>query len=85
MSTFPSCFQEPAHAGLRLMGESDPTASQPPKPVCDWSVGRAGGEVKADFPEFFSTVQTPTAKPFMGLPVFRLIVERSFPTCGKQS
>jgi hypothetical protein len=45
-----SCFQVvPAQAGLRLMGESDPTASQPPKPVCDWSVGPPGGEVKREF------------------------------------
>jgi hypothetical protein len=28
------------------MGESGPTASQPSKPVCDWSLGRAGNEVK---------------------------------------
>jgi hypothetical protein len=84
MSTFPSCFQEPAQAGLRLMGESDSTASQPTKPVCDWSVGRARGEVKADFPEFFSTVQTATAKPFMGRLVFRLTLKRRFAACGKQ-
>jgi hypothetical protein len=32
------------------MGESDPMASQPPKPVCDWSLGRAEGEVKPIFP-----------------------------------
>lgn len=31
------------------MGESDPTASQPPKPVCDWSVGPRNGEVKREF------------------------------------
>src|SRR5690348_5650069 len=39
----------PAQAGLRLMGESDPTASQPPKPVCDWSVGPRKSEVKREF------------------------------------
>jgi hypothetical protein len=85
MSIFPSCFQEPAHAGLRLMGESDSTASQPTKPVCDWSVGRAKGEVKADFPDFFSTAQTPPAKPFMGLPVFCVTPKRKFVPCGKES
>jgi len=52
------------------MGESDSTVSQPPKPVCDWSLGRLGGEVKAHFPEFFSTVQTTPAKPFTRIPVF---------------
>jgi hypothetical protein len=31
------------------MGESDSTVSQPPKPVCDWSLGLAGGEVKGIF------------------------------------
>ena len=31
------------------MGESDPTVSQPPKPVCDWSVGPQEGEVKRKF------------------------------------
>jgi hypothetical protein len=39
-----------AHQGLRLMGESDSTVSQPSKPVCDWSLGPAGGEVKGIFP-----------------------------------
>jgi hypothetical protein len=52
------------------MGESDSTVSQPPKPVCDWSLGRLGGEVKGDFPEFFSTVQTVPGKPFTRIPVF---------------
>jgi hypothetical protein len=84
MSTFFSCFQEPAPAGLRLMGESDSTASQPTKPVCDWSVGRAAGEVKADFPDFFSTVQTAPAKPFMSLPVFRFQLRASLDSCGKR-
>jgi hypothetical protein len=28
------------------MGESDPTASQPSKPVCDWILGRAEVDVK---------------------------------------
>ena len=32
------------------MGESDPMALQPSKPVCDWSVGPVGGEVKGIFP-----------------------------------
>jgi hypothetical protein len=41
--------RSPAQAGLRLMGESDPTASQPPNPVCDWSVGPRNGEVKREF------------------------------------
>ena len=35
------------------MGESDSTVSQPPKPVCDWSLGPVGGEVKGIFPNFF--------------------------------
>jgi hypothetical protein len=53
-----SCFQEPANAGLRLLGESDSTASQPPKPVCDWSVGPAMGEVKNEFiGNFFHTAR----------------------------
>jgi hypothetical protein len=43
-------FSSLAFQDLRLMGESDSTASQPPKPVCDWSVGRASGEVKGIFP-----------------------------------
>jgi hypothetical protein len=55
---------------LRLMGESDSTVSQPPKPVCDWSLGPVGGEVKAHFPEFFSTAQTLRGKPFTSIPVF---------------
>jgi hypothetical protein len=42
-------FRPLAHQGLRLMGESDSTVSQPPKPVCDWSLGLADGEVKGIF------------------------------------
>jgi hypothetical protein len=38
-----------ADQGLRLMGESDSTVSQPTKPVCDWSLGLARGEVKGIF------------------------------------
>src|SRR5690348_13493863 len=57
------------------MGESDSTVSQPPKPVCDWSLGPAGGEVKAHFPEFFSTVQTLPVKPFTRIPVLPQAVE----------
>jgi hypothetical protein len=38
-----------ADQGLRLMGKSDSTVSQPQKPVCDWSLGLAGGEVKGIF------------------------------------
>src|SRR5438128_11842640 len=32
------------------MGESDSTASQPPKPVCDWILGFRTGEVKRKSP-----------------------------------
>jgi len=33
------------HRGM-YMGESDSTASQPPKPVCDWILGFRTNEVK---------------------------------------
>ena len=37
------------HRGM-YMGESDPTVSQPPKPVCDWILGFRTGEVKQKSP-----------------------------------
>jgi hypothetical protein len=49
MSIVLSMVRPPADQGLRLMGESDSTVSQPPKPVCDWSLGLAEGEVKGIF------------------------------------
>jgi hypothetical protein len=67
------------------MGESDSTVSQPPKPVCDWSLGRLGGEVKGDFPEFFSTVQTVPGKPFTRIPVFPQAVENRIESARKHA
>jgi hypothetical protein len=66
------------------MGESDPTASQPPKPVCDWSVGPRGVEVKDDFPTLVRHLQLAPNKPFIGQPVFPQAVDRTFSTGGKQ-
>jgi hypothetical protein len=63
---FSSCFQASLSRVLRLMGESDPTASQPPKPVCDWSVGPRGVEVKDDFPALIGDPQLAPNKPFIG-------------------
>ena len=43
-------FAFPGISRVMYMGESDSTASQPPKPVCDWSLGRAANEVKKKIP-----------------------------------
>lgn len=67
------------------MGESDPTASQPPKPVCDWSVGPRGVEVKDDFASASGGPQLAPNKPFIGQPVFPQAVNGSFSTGGKHT
>jgi hypothetical protein len=66
------------------MGESDPTVSQPPKPVCDWSVGPRGVEVKDDFPTLTGDPQLAPNKPFIGEPVFAQSVDSRFSTSGKR-
>src|SRR5208283_732254 len=80
---FSSCFQASLSRVLRLMGESDPTASQPPKPVCDWSVGPRGVEVKDDFPALAGHSQLAPNKPFIGQPVFPQSADGDFSTGGK--
>jgi hypothetical protein len=52
------------------MGESDSTASQPSKPVCDWILGRAEVDVKEKSSDSKSPPNSLTTGGLRGMPGF---------------
>src|SRR5580658_10914058 len=52
-----SCFQAPLFGEVTFDGKIRSDGTQPSKPVCDWSVGPWGGEVKDEFPATMGCLQ----------------------------
>jgi hypothetical protein len=50
-----SILATPRLRGVMYMGESDSTVSRPPKPVCDWILGRGENDVKEKTPTLWIT------------------------------